>query len=59
MKIRGAKHTGWEWKDDKKVKTYTYDVLKSYSINHTIGELSNSFYGAKQLSKKTKIVVQK
>lgn len=51
VKILGGKHTGWEWKEDKKVKTYTYDVLKTYSINHTIGELANHFYGPKQLFK--------
>ena len=46
--IYGGTHNGWEYVDDKKVKTYSYESLSKYSIDHIIGAVTNDFYGPEQ-----------
>ncbi|MEO9531973.1 MAG: hypothetical protein ABJG68_07400 [Crocinitomicaceae bacterium] len=48
ISIWGGKHNGWEFKDGEQVKKYSYDKLKTYSINHKIGPVTNNFYGPRQ-----------
>lgn len=44
--INGAVHNGWEYKDDKKVKKYSWETIKEYKVKHEIGPVLDFYYGA-------------